>query len=190
MNIEARELAEILYSQKNDENDIQILVPLTIDGIECDGRITIAYKGHSNLQVDTRHIQTDEDYNPYLNIGHFYISTSSELTIDRIENELIAFMDVLKTWRFDKISSHFWTEKYIKEKNAVRKLFGNFYRDNKSLEKCYICLDEVKSRTKCGHAICLVCYDKTLDEEYKKDNEHFHCGICRAILDAQDFRKK
>lgn len=183
MNVETRELAEIMFAKKTTERTT-ICVPLTIDDIDCDCRIEITSNDFT-FWLEAKNIQ-DEDED-YLCLMRFSNTSMYEevLTMERIETDLISMIEILKKAKFDIMTGWFSTETIYKEKIALRNAFGDLHRENKKKEKCYGCLNDAITKTSCGHVICFACFDKSLEQV----ESFFQCGICRRVIESNCFQR-
>jgi len=199
MNVNTRELAEIMFAKKSsverkkccdDEECIPkifqetyVTTPIIVDDMECDCRIEICSNSF-DVRLETKSV-SDEEGDCY-NLFSFFKHNCYEenLSVERIESDLNASMEILKKIKFDRMIGRFYSEEVFKEMNAVRNAFGDLHPDNKKKDKCYVCLNDTLSKTSCRHAICVACFDGCLD---KAEEGVFECGICRKQLECEDF---
>jgi len=76
--------------------------------------------------------------------------------------------------KFDRINGTINEEQDTK---FFQELITNPNIGFESVENCSVCLQETKTKTACGHYLCLICWSKIKSETNEKP-----CPICREIL--------
>lgn len=102
---------------------------------------------------------------------------------------------VLLTHHFDKLTGEFVDSKKTNSDQGFTKILRNTNVKNRN-ENCCVCFERTRSKTKCGHPLCYVCWDKIKlkdehgeeegsdddgDEEYRKP-----CPLCRQCIEGRD----
>lgn len=116
-----------------------------------------------------------------VSISYHFLNEDDNVQEDVFEtvDEVLEHIKIIPNYEFineDTILSPKKFEEFKITRNGIYELI------NRKKEECYICLDDtLGNKTKCGHDICIYCYNKSIESNRMIYKKIFKCGICRQI---------
>jgi len=124
----------------------------------------------------------------FINNEHEY-ATLYEMKFQKCESvSLIEFYqqivtkikEIIKNLKFDKLNGKL-VENQVMEEEVMMNIFGDCANVEFDWDRCACCLENTKTKTPCGHSVCVLCWT-TLKKECDEDEEEMKfqkCPICR-----------
>jgi hypothetical protein len=139
----------------------------SINPTEFDIQDEVLYADHYNQLGDNPKFASDDDFTRY--VVEEVLKTLRELTID-------------------KLNGYFVTPKNcpmpdLVKMDAMWEEFCQEFKDDETFElemnECCVCFSLTKTKTNCGHPVCLECVSKIQRDpnEYRKN-----CPLCRQLI--------
>ena len=187
MEFNAQMITEIEEALSNDKNQNFIKLPIDeLDGIKVIVKI-YKRKIYSHTKPDDKLYYLGvfldgiyDDYDIHLNCPGYNLFSSDEFA--DLKSVLQYTMIFLKNFIVDEYNGMFKTKKYKTYTSELSKLFRPFDRVKLSDEECCICKDVMtKTKTPCGHHVCIRCVTKLPmaqdadDYDPNGDNEEMFC---------------
>lgn len=148
----------------------------TICDIPIAGHISIS-KRSMLLNITADFTIETEEICLYCNTIKSFNTDYDEVNITDIITGLLKVNKMIKNLKFNKQLGRF-VDKFNKSDNA----FASYFKNNKNIklkiETCCVCLEPTKTKTGCGHHICIPCWSK-IDKS--------SCPICRQNTNGEEF---
>lgn len=192
----------ILPISKLDDIDVIIRINFKIDTIKSEPELICT------LCIEHKyiHVQDDDEYDnlsllnfslcqilPEPDIFRKRKEKDNYITIDFTENcikDMIKRILLIQDFRFDNYFGLFKKPEHKEDlDDLINLLMLDINPKIKDELKCLVCYDSCKKRLKCGHILCVKCFQKILkqndkdeydeDEPYYQKNVLQNCPVCR-----------
>lgn len=104
------------------------------------------------------------------------IISYDSINITDIIMAMIKVNKIINRLKFNKVSGKF-IDRIVKNEN----LFSSYFKTNKNIkftiDNCCVCLESTKTKTLCGHYICIPCWTKIPKSK---------CPICRQSTNGEE----
>jgi hypothetical protein len=180
---EAKELAEIFISQRNElENEQVVYLPIdTIDGVSVGCKLEPYRENKGILFKASLSFRYDDDGD---GISACVLSKYNEdgLTNEDIEIFCERVITTLPLLKLNINGNLEWETLRDKNKVKLDTLFRNLKIDNiktTCTEECCVCYNRTKTKTDCKHSLCYRCWSKMYDDS---EEGEVQCPLCREIV--------
>lgn len=163
-----------------------------IDGLPCAVKLELKFMGREfyylYFQIEERFIFCrDIDDN---NTTHRYFFKSFKVSeknkpmdIERIAISLKIIFDIIPQLKFNKFEGNLQTDTKDKDILPFIKQFCHHENVKTSFEDCCVCYETTKTKTMCGHSLCMLCWEKMPFTRGENDEDPMQrCPICRDVL--------
>ena len=183
-----------------DANDNRIQIDLGIEKV-CDIPVSVTFRmywpiddthpRHGSMWIEANDIWVAEndDIERYDLFSQSFNVDKTILPIENVANFLQSAAQILNKIVFDKCAGQFILPEYPK-KNAAALLFCEAFGVTNpaikpELDTCSVCYDKTRTKTSCGHVLCIPCWSsikRTVSDDDGISCDTKKCPICRAEL--------
>ena len=176
-----RLVTQIIDSKPRDSEDI-ILPIETINDLPVTVKISITPNLYNYLffiDVDCHEIIMEEEEGveeyPLKLMCKFFYDISKENPVIAVDEFLDSFKKIVNSLRFDKVKGTIDDEQ--QDTKFFQEIISNPNISFATVDNCSVCMEETKTKSLCGHTLCLICWSKIKSIEGIKQ-----CPICREEL--------
>jgi len=176
-----RLVTQIIDSKPRETEDI-ILPIETLNELPVTVKISITPNLYNYLffiDVDSSFIMMEEEEGveeyPLKLVCKFFYEISKENPVINTDEFLDSFKKIVNSLRFDKVKGTIDDEE--QDTKFFQELITNPNISFTSTENCSVCIEPTKTKSLCGHTLCLICWSKIKSIEGIK-----RCPICREEL--------
>jgi hypothetical protein len=149
----------------------EIILPIeTLNDLPVTVKISITPNLYNYLffiDVECHEVMTEDE--PLQLLGKFFYEVAKENPVISVDEFLESFKKIVNSLRFDRIKGIIDEQ----DTNFFQELITNPNISFASIENCSVCMEQTKTKTRCNHHLCLVCWSK-LKEKL--------CPLCRDEL--------
>ena len=110
-------------------------------------------RGSNQYEEEHSYLFRNQEMDSHLFPEFVYVKKIDVEILTVFINHITEYLDDLM---FDKRTGRFYTKAMIRANIARRCCFSKYLP---APEKCYVCLDEVSTKTPCGHTLCFPCWN-------------------------------
>jgi len=174
-----RLVTQIIDSKPRDSEEI-ILPIETINDLICSVKISITPTIEKYLffiDVDCHEIDMEDDDECSLNLlTKFFYEIDIINPVINTDEFLNTFKGIINGLYFDRVKGAINDEEQDTTK-FFQEIISNPNISFATVDNCTVCIEPTKTKSLCGHTLCLVCWSKIKSETNEKS-----CPICREIL--------
>jgi hypothetical protein len=176
------EYAILTFNETNDNGHYRDSIELIVDNIPCELFYHIS-KGEWNFEIQDRNIRESEE----CDMSHTYIEKMSPLhskifpefdkdaditpaIIEKFVQIILKFLDSVE---FSKVDGRFLSKTYCRKEKARNIVFEKYLEKETPENQCSVCMDITKTKTPCGHKLCIPCWIQIKNE---------CCPLCRGDI--------
>lgn len=138
------------------------------------------------FEIDSAHAHrlTPQDRNHLTLYMCIYQKDESMSLIDFYKEILAKTKEIIKKLKFDRMNGKFVENIEESVEELSMEVFGDCENIELNCDKCACCFNHTKTKTPCGHSVCILCWGKleiqTNEEDYEM--EYQKCPICREEM--------